>query len=258
MLLKYDFTFEGLLTAVFMMYEEKIKDLQLLRPEQSQPSLFSDMEYIITDGNKASRVWKGIAKKGGVRTQQLLYKVFLSELPQMEALILSFLRVFFQTQGTVVKNPAHPLTSKLLEIQKMIGREKHRMDAFVRFMQTKEGWYVATIAPDFNVLPLNVSHFKSRYADQHWLLYDVKRNYGFFYDQEKVQEVQLALESTAPLSDHIMTFCLSEEETRFQELWKSYFDSTNITSRKNMKLHLRHVPKRYWKYLTEKQPILKK
>ena len=31
-----------------------------------------------------------------------------------------------------------------------------------------------------------------------------------------------------------------------------YFKSTNIKSRKNMKLHLQHVPKRYWKYLTEK------
>ncbi|TXD94923.1 DUF4130 domain-containing protein [Gillisia hiemivivida] len=25
-----------------------------------------------------------------------------------------------------------------------------------------------------------------------------------------------------------------------------------MKSRKNMKLHLQHVPKRYWKYLTEK------
>ncbi|RZK75384.1 MAG: DUF4130 domain-containing protein, partial [Pedobacter sp.] len=26
-------------------------------------------------------------------------------------------------------------------------------------------------------------------------------------------------------------------------------------SRKNTKLHVRHVPKRYWKYLTEKQDV---
>ena len=39
-------------------------------------------------------------------------------------------------------------------------------------------------------------------------------------------------------------------------MWKDYFDSTNIKERKNMKLHIRHVPKRYWKYLSEKQPNL--
>ncbi|HCV81945.1 MAG TPA: DNA metabolism protein, partial [Zunongwangia profunda] len=45
---------------------------------------------------------------------------------------------------------------------------------------------------------------------------------------------------------------LHENEISFQKLWKSYFESTNIKSRKNTKLHLQHVPKRYWKYLTEK------
>lgn len=44
------------------------------------------------------------------------------------------------------------------------------------------------------------------------------------------------------------------QEFEFQKLWQDYFKSTNIESRKNMKLHTRHIPKRYWKYLSEKQP----
>jgi probable DNA metabolism protein len=43
-----------------------------------------------------------------------------------------------------------------------------------------------------------------------------------------------------------------EDESAYQYLWKNYFTSVNIVSRKNTKLHLRHIPKRYWKYLTEK------
>jgi len=46
----------------------------------------------------------------------------------------------------------------------------------------------------------------------------------------------------------------AKQEFEFQTLWQDYFKSTNIVSRKNMKLHIRHVPKRYWKYLSEKQP----
>jgi probable DNA metabolism protein len=45
-----------------------------------------------------------------------------------------------------------------------------------------------------------------------------------------------------------------EKESLYQELWKQYFDSVNIKARRNMKLHIQHVPKRYWKYLIEKQP----
>ncbi|MGB1209996.1 MAG: DUF4130 domain-containing protein, partial [Lacinutrix venerupis] len=47
----------------------------------------------------------------------------------------------------------------------------------------------------------------------------------------------------------------TDSELEFQQLWKDYFKSTNIKSRKNMKLHIQHVPKRYWKYLSEKSPI---
>ncbi|MDC7994596.1 TIGR03915 family putative DNA repair protein [Altibacter sp. HG106] len=258
MLLTYDGTFEGMLTAVFMMYEEKIDDLQLVLANQPQASLFMTSEEVFSDATKAARVWDGIAKKGGKRVQQLMYKVFLSELPERESLLISFLKAFFSSQGTVAKNPAHPLTARMLQIQKMIGREKHRMDAFIRFMQTKEGWYVATVAPDFNVLPLNVAHFKARYADQQWLIYDVKRNYGFYYNEQTVEEVQLEQALAPNLSERLTTLYLSEEELQFQTLWQSYFQHTNIASRKNTKLHLRHVPKRYWKYLTEKQPVIKK
>ena len=45
-----------------------------------------------------------------------------------------------------------------------------------------------------------------------------------------------------------------EQEDLYQSLWQTYFDSVNIKARKNMKLHIQHMPKRYWKYLIEKQP----
>ncbi|WP_340696552.1 DUF4130 domain-containing protein [Flavobacterium gyeonganense] len=37
-------------------------------------------------------------------------------------------------------------------------------------------------------------------------------------------------------------------------MWRRYFSSVTIESRKNMKLHIQHMPKRYWKNLIEKIP----
>ncbi len=136
----------------------------------------------------------------------------------------------------------------------MVRREKHRMDAFVRFKQTKEGVYFATIEPDFNVLPLNISHFKNRYADQEWIIYDLKRNYGVHYNLKDVNFIEVSFNKDS-LKETKQSLFFSENELAFQELWKNYFKSTNIPSRKNMKLHIRHIPKRYWKYLSEKQPF---
>ncbi|MNL65412.1 hypothetical protein D3C87_1897410 [compost metagenome] len=46
---------------------------------------------------------------------------------------------------------------------------------------------------------------------------------------------------------------LDPGEQMYTLLWQDYFKSTNILARKNMRLHVRHVPRRYWKYLSEKQ-----
>ena len=64
----------------------------------------------------------------------------------------------------------------------MVHREKHRMEAFVRFKLLKEDLFFASIEPDFDVLPLISSHFTKHYADQQWMIYDFKRNYGLYYD----------------------------------------------------------------------------
>jgi len=142
----------------------------------------------------------------------------------------------------------------ILEIEKTVkkvNREKHRMDAFVRFRLTTDGIYFATIAPDFNVLPLNATHFKKRYADQNWLIYDLKRKYGIYYDLKNVKTVQLEISEAINTQKEAPNF-FTLEEIQFQKLWGNYFKNSNIASRKNMRLHIKHIPKRYWKYLTEK------
>ncbi|MDQ2751942.1 MAG: TIGR03915 family putative DNA repair protein, partial [Bacteroidota bacterium] len=126
------------------------------------------------------------------------------------------------------------------------------MEAFVRFQLTKDGLYYAVIEPDYNVLPLLVSHYKNRYADQRWLIYDGKRKWGIYYDLKMVESVELLFNDEVKGSGLQIAF--GEEEALYQSLWKTYFGSVNIKARKNTKLHIQHIPKRYWKHLTEKQP----
>ena len=128
------------------------------------------------------------------------------------------------------------------------------MEAFIRFQRTKDDLYFATIAPDFNVLPLIASHFKDRYADQNWLIFDNRRRYGIHYDSATLKLVEVLVDLQKDTSGEFLSQSVChEEEVEYQKLWKEYFDSVNIASRKNTKLHIRHVPARYWRYLTEKR-----
>jgi probable DNA metabolism protein len=115
----------------------------------------------------------------------------------------------------------------------------------------KDGIYFARIDPDFDVLTLIIKHFKSRYQDQQWMIYDLRRKYGAYYDLQNVEIITLDLSVNALQANDTNVY--SDAEIEYQKLWAEYFDHANIKERKNKKLHLQHVPKRYWKYLTEKK-----
>ncbi len=249
----YDGTFEGYLTAIFEFYERKPTIVKIVRDQFAEETLFDETHNVYTDTKKADRVWKGIHTKIGSNAASLIYKAFLSEKLEIERLLMAIIRKGFN--GRDVTNDFSDLdVVKLHKVVKEVGREKHRMDAFVRFKKTRDGIYFATVEPDFNVLPLNAKHFKDRYADQKWLIYDLNRQYGIYYDLNTVETVDLEISKDINSSLKAPMY-FTEEEQVYESLWKNYFKSTNIESRKNMRLHIKHVPKRYWKYLSEKKPM---
>ncbi len=89
--------------------------------------------------------------------------------------------------------------------------------------------------------------FKKDYADQKWMILDLKRHYGIFYDLKEVQFF-------TPDSFQLQNFRNSEQfhherrEPHTKNFWQRYFVKTGIPERKNMKLQYSDwVPKRYWK-----------
>lgn len=246
-----DATFSGFLTAVFIVFQQKLKKVQIQKEVAYQPSFYAKQQRICTDESHALRVWNGIIKKEGTHFAHRLFATYLSEKPQIENLLLRVIIETFANNRSIATDYGNSDILKVSQISKMVGREKHRMEAFVRFRLTQDEIYASTIEPDFDVLPLIRKHFVSRYADQKWLIYDVKRKYGLFYDLNQVDTIELPNDQLLKESNADI---FHSDEQAFQELWKNYFKSTNIASRKNTKLHVRHVPKRYWKYLSEKSP----
>lgn len=254
--LVYDGSFDGFLTAVFSVYEMKYNDVSIVREGLFQESIFGGSEQIITDKIKADRVWEGFKKKVKPNDRYRFYYAFLSEHPAVENTLLHAIQYIFSSTHYVASDLTHPALLTVSKLAKNVSREKHRMEAFVRFKLTKDNLYFANIVPDFNVLPLIKKHFKSRYADQQWLIYDLKRRYGIFYDLDKVTLVHISFDASFNPTQTASSL-FAPVELEFQQLWKDYFKSTTIASRKNMRLHIQHVPKRYWKYLSEKTPDIK-
>lgn len=250
----YDGSFDGFLTSIFVSFDLKLEKVNIVKSQFFQDSFFEEKETIITDKEKADRVWLGLKKKIKPIELSRMYYAFLSENATVENALFMAIKYVFKSKDNVASNFSNPYILEISKLSKNVSREKHRMEAFVRFKLTKDNIYFANIEPDFNVLPLITKHFKNRYADQKWMIYDLKRNYGIFYNLEKLETIQLSFNNSFdPTKTNASYF--TDSELEFQQLWKDYFKSTNIKSRKNMKLHIQHVPKRYWKYLSEKSPI---
>jgi probable DNA metabolism protein len=246
----YDGTFEGLLTAVFEIYDRQLTQVNLQKAGVASQALFEDVLTVITDDSRANRVLKGLRQKLSATAVQRVYIAYLSGIENEENNLVGYMRYAFDAKQNIEEDYGNRYVNRISEIVKMMRREKHRMEAFVRFKKLQDGIYYAAIEPDFNVLPLLIRHFKSRYADQKWMIYDIRRNYGLYYDLHDAGFVAMEFSSAAAAGNVIAAY--GEDEEAYQHLWKNYFKSVNIVSRKNTKLHIRHIPKRYWKHLTEK------
>lgn len=247
----YDGSYTGLLTAVFEVYEYKFRDVSMTSDETAY-SLFGNRHTVFADAVKAKRVLDKLEQKLSGTAISQFYKTFLSALPGIENTLLRYVQYVLSSKKPVENDYSHPDVLLLQQTSRKVDREKHRMEAFVRFQLTKDKLFYSLIQPDFNVLPLIARHFKDRYADQRWLIYDTVRKYGLYYDLGTVSEVQM--EFSADINNKgQMAVIHDEKENLYQKLWQQYFSSVNIKARKNMKLHIQHMPRRYWKNLIEKK-----
>ncbi len=110
--------------------------------------------------------------------------------------------------------------------------------------------YFAPVSPRYNALPLAIPYFRDRFRDQRWLIYDIRRHYGFYYDLETVTEITIP-DDAHLTSGEIDPALLADDEKLFQTGWRNYIDGMAIKERLNAKLQRQHMPRRFWKLLTE-------
>ena len=253
----FDNTLDGLLTAVFDSFFLKQQPEALLGEGEQLPLFAEELHHVMTDGEKAGRVWKGLEKhlsKDGLRMITLSW---LSEERTLNQPLFNFICKVFRLPAVsgIERNASDPDVLEVRNTCRRVLHEQLRMKQFIRFQKAKDGTYLAVVSPDHNVLPLITNHFADRFNDQPWLIYDAKRHYGFYYDGETVIRVTFEDEASVPFdltNGKLDADVLSENDKIFQDLWRTYFKAICIKERMNPKKQLSDMPRRYWKYMTEK------
>lgn len=259
----YEPSFEGWLSAVFYVYTNKLQDdesLQLIAHDCYIPSLIAQATSVAMDADNAERVLTKLHKLLGRSGMRNILWGFLSEKAHIGTTLFQVIKYAIDYPSRhIMEDLGNLNVLELVQTVKSVGREKHRMEAFVRFEHTTGDIYFARVEPDFNVLPLIGEHFRQRYQDQHWAIYDVARGYGIYYDKSKSTPKRPAdLQTITDLDGAVLrnpASIHSEDEQRYQKFWQGYFTNVNIKERKNSRLHKQYLPQRYWKYLSEKQGL---
>ncbi len=252
-ILSFDGTFDGLLTLVFESFRLKVVPDLIVNGGDQGLTLFDRPLFIAAEAEKAERVWKRVKERTSDEGAYRLYMVYLSEMADAPQLIYRYIRHMTESRHNIETDFAHPAVTDVLKIHRKVMREAHRIQMFTRFQQTAVNSYYASFAPKYNVLPVSIAHFRDRFAGQEWVIYDLLRNFGFHHCNGEIERISFEALPASVLTGNLDDKFLHPDEKQFRKLWKEYYHSISIENRKNPKLHRQLLPKRFWRYLPEKQ-----
>ena len=250
---RYDKTFEGLLSALFDVYRLKRFPDALLGPGEPPPLFHDGVIEVGTTRERADRAWRGLERKLSPSALACLTYGWLSELPHVDLLLLRYMKKAIDAPSSIELDFGDPVVLEVSNIWKKVNSERHKAMQFLRFQKAADGTYFAATAPRYDTLPLVVPYALDRFADQRWLIYDVRRDYGYYYDLREATEVRFEKEDIHLRAGLLGEDIMDKDERLFQAMWKAYFQSTAIRERLNPRLQRQHMPARFWRFLPEKR-----
>ena len=236
----YDGSFDGLLTVIYMAYNDRESEMLRVSAKAEQLILALDDIHVITDFSKARRVERSICEKLSYNFFNSIRTCFLSNDKNKDTVIIHTVYKALK-YGEEILNSLDEHAFYMNKLVKQVLNERHKYLGLLRFKEMKDGTMFSTIEPKNNVLPILISHFKNRMKKEKFAIFDRRRKTIVYYDGKKAEI--FFVES--------LEIEWSDEEIEYSELWKTFHKSISIKERENKKLQQSNIPKYYWKHLIE-------
>lgn len=171
-----------------------------------------------------------------------------SETKKWDVLYRLLWRMTVEGERTLLEIASDPDVRQVELWRKAVGREVHKMKAFVRFRLVKEGTsdsdrenYVAWYEPVHNVVSLVAPFFRDRITSMNWSI--LTPHSCVHWDGE-------GLRFTAGIDGSGLSL-----EDDVEGYWKKYYSNIFNPARLNVSMMEREMPRRYWKNLPEAELI---
>ena len=237
---KCDGTRDGILCCIFESFLKKEQPVAVYSNE-FQPSFDMTIKTIETDAERTARVRKAIIKSGGISLLSQLFYPLRSFDETKETVIFKVAFRCVAEKRNVLTDYSDLSVIAFSDLTHKISYEIHRMHGFIRFRECVGGMY-AHFEPDNDIVDLVAPHFAKRFAGEKFILHDTRRNIMVAYDGKSLQTF---------VPEFPVSVYLTEDELVFDSLWKTYFNSVAIASRKNTRQQDNYLPRRYRKNMNE-------
>ena len=182
----YDGSFDGLLTVIYMAYENRENKILRVSAKAEQLILALDDIHVITDFSKARRVEKAICDKISYNFLNNIHTCFLSYDKNKDTIIIHTVYKALK-QGEEILNSLDEHAFYMNKLVKQVLSERHKYLGLLRFKEMKDGTMFSTIEPKNNILPILISHFKSRMKREKFAIFDKGRKMIVYYDGKKAE-----------------------------------------------------------------------
>jgi probable DNA metabolism protein len=239
MILLYDDTYDGLLTAVFEAFARK-GDTSIRAAGRSEELSMFDGEEVRTCRRKSDRVMSGMQRLDPA-LPDFVYKAHLSFVPGMEDVALAVLRLGFQMNKSPLPLRQVRCVWQLHDIAKKVGGQAGKYVQLIRLHRVLDDLYAADIEPDYHVLPLIGQHFHDRFCDSRLIIRDLTHRLAIVSDPKQWHITELPPGEIPPIP----------KDRDIMDLWRTYFKTIANPHRKNLRLQRQFVPKKYRRHVVE-------
>ena len=238
----YDGSFYGLLTAIFECYYNHEYPADIKEEYNLQTLLLCDYFYTGTSNEKAERVIKSIISKISSKALYYIYCVYLSHADSKEMYIFDFIIAGFKFGSSIINRLNIDCVSNVSSIAQAVAHEAENYLGFIRFKKLKDGIYYSEIEPKSRILPIVSNHFCKRFQSMSFIINDLTHKECLFYNGKNYEIYEVD-------NNPCLEYC--DDEQFFSDMWKEFYNTIEIKERHNERCRMSHMPKRYWKYMTE-------
>lgn len=161
--------------------------------------------------------------------------------PQRHALLYRIAFRIAQGERHLLARVTDPDVRRAAELAKAVGRDTHKMKAFVRFREVpgEADAFIAWFEPEHHILDRVAPFFARRFAGMRWAILTPYRSVA--WDGQALAFGPGAQRADAPADD------------AREDLWRTYYANIFNPARLNPRMMRQEMPQKYWKHLPETQ-----